>query len=98
MATRKQVRDLLASGLDFAEIGRRLGIPPGLAHLVGTGLPADGSDAPSPEERRSRGLPPTAQDLVNPPHENPTSRETVHRWIGERVRADAQMRAAGKES
>jgi hypothetical protein len=95
MATREQVRELAALGLDYAEIGRRLGIPPGLAHLIGTGLPADGGDAPSPEERRARGLPPAAQDLANPPHENPTSRETVHRWIADRVRADAQMRAAG---
>lgn len=98
MATRKQVRDLLESGLDYAEIGRRLGIPAGLAHLIGTGLPADGGDAPSPEERRSRGLPAAAQDLPNPPHDNPASHEAVHRWIAERVRADAQMRAAAQRT
>ncbi|MEV6644162.1 hypothetical protein [Amycolatopsis sp. NPDC051371] len=97
MATRQQVQQMTALGLDYAEIGRRLGIPPGLAHLIGTGLPADGGDAPSPEERRARGLPPSGQDLSNPRHENPTGREMVHRWIAERVRADAQMRAAGSQ-
>ncbi|MEU4248460.1 hypothetical protein AB0F15_13745 [Amycolatopsis sp. NPDC026612] len=97
MATRQQVQQMTAAELDYAEIGRRLGIPPGLAHLIGTGLPADGGDAPSPEERRARGLPPSAQDLSNPGHENPTGRTTVHRWIAERVRADAQMRAAGSQ-
>jgi hypothetical protein len=95
MATRQQVEELAARGLDYAEIGRRLGISPGLAHLIGTGLPADGGDAPSPEERRDRKLPPSGQDLANPPHHNPTSRDVVHRWIADRVRADEQMRTAG---
>jgi hypothetical protein len=96
MPTREQVRRLAELGLDYREIGRRLGIPAGLAHLIGTGLPADGGDAPSPEERRERGLPATAQDLANPPQENATSREVVRHWIAERVRADAQLRAAAK--
>jgi len=93
MATRQQVQDLTELGLGYAEIGRRLSISPGLAHLIGTGLPADGGDAPSPGERRDRDLPASGQDLANPPHHNPTSRETVHRWIAERVRADAQMKS-----
>jgi hypothetical protein len=95
MATRQQVQELTELGLDYAEIGRRLGVPPGLAHLIGTGLPADGGDAPSPEERRIRELPSSGQDLANPPHHNPASRDAVHRWIADRVRADGQMRAAG---
>lgn len=92
MPTREQVRSLLDEGLDYREVGRRLGISPGLAYMIATGLPADGSDAPSPEERRSRRLLPTSQALSNPEPENPTARDLVHRWIESRVRADPQMR------
>jgi hypothetical protein len=95
MATRRQVQELTQRGLDYIEVGRRLGIPPGLAQLIGIGLPADGGDAPSPEQRRDRRLPPSGQDLPNPPRENPTGRGAVRSWIAERVRADVQMRAAG---
>ena len=48
--TRQQVRALLDQGLDYREVARRLGISPGLAYLIATGLPADGGDAPAPEE------------------------------------------------
>ncbi|TVT31851.1 hypothetical protein FNH05_28050 [Amycolatopsis rhizosphaerae] len=96
MPTTEQVHRLLEQGLDYPEIGRRLGVPAGQAYLIATGLPADGSDAPSPEERRRRGLRPRSQDLANPPHENPTSSAKVHDWIAERVRADTQMRAAAE--
>jgi hypothetical protein len=43
--TREQVRELLGEGLDYADAGRRLGIPAGQAYLIATGLPADGSEA-----------------------------------------------------
>ncbi|HVV12587.1 hypothetical protein [Amycolatopsis sp.] len=95
MPTREQVRQLAESGLGYEEIGRRLGIPPGLAHLIGTGLPADGGTAP--EEREARGLPPTSRQWANPPHGNPVAKETVRQWIAERVRADAQMRRAKQD-
>ncbi|PRX43433.1 hypothetical protein B0I33_11551 [Prauserella shujinwangii] len=97
MPTREQVRALLREGHDYPEAGRRLGIPPGLAYLIATGLPADAGDVPSPEERGRRpGLRTASQDLANPGHENPTSKESVRRWIAGRVQADEQMRAAGK--
>lgn len=90
MPTKTQVRALLKDGLDYRQAGRQLGISPGLAYLIATGLPADGSDAPSPEERRERGLLPTSQELSNPAPENPTARRIVRRWIAGRVRADDQ--------
>ncbi|HWD01629.1 MAG TPA: hypothetical protein VG674_04070 [Amycolatopsis sp.] len=96
MPTQREVAELTERGLGYAEVGRRLGISAGLAHLIGTGLPADGADAPAPEERGRRGLPASGQDLANPPHDNPTSHDVVRRWIAERARADTQMRAAAE--
>jgi hypothetical protein len=94
MATTDQVRKLLDEGLDPTEIGRRLGIPAGQVYLVGTGTPADGGHSadgtgPRPGARAS------SQDLANPPHENPTSKQVVHSWIRARVLADDQQRRAG---
>jgi hypothetical protein len=88
--SKEQVNLLIAQGLDYREIGRRLGVPAGQAYLIGTGTPADGGraiDAP--------GGRPSAQHLANPPHENPTSTQKVHDWIARRVAADEQMRWAG---
>jgi len=95
MANREQVLGLLNEGLDYEEVGARLGIAPGLAYLVATGLSADGSDAPSAHPEQRPGFLPTSQRLANPrPAENPTSRALVHNWIQGRVAADPQMRAA----
>lgn len=92
MPGREQVRALVAQGLGWPEIGRRLGVPAGRAYLVGTGTPADGGR--SPDSAGRPGALPSAQHLANPPHENPTARDAVHRWIAGRVAADAPMRAA----
>lgn len=94
MPTRAQVQQLLEKGCDYPEAGRRLGISPGLAYLIATGMPADAGDVPGPEERSARGLAATSQHLANPRPDNPTSAEVVRRWIAGRVRADDQMRAA----
>ena len=55
MPSRQQVLDALRrSGDDPAAAGRELGIPPGLVHMIATGLPADGTDANTgPLETRS---------------------------------------------
>ena len=89
MPSREQVEALTRQGLDYPEIGRRLGIPAGQAFLIATGRPADGHRATDDPE------PTVTQHLVNPPHENPTSRQAVHDWISGRVAADEQMRFAG---
>lgn len=94
MPTREQVRGLLDSGLDYQAAGRQLGISPGQAYLIATGVPADGSDTITDEEARRPGFLLSSQYLANPPHDNPTTKESVAAWLKARVGADEQMRAA----
>lgn len=97
MPTRDQVRQLLEQGHDYPEIARRLGVPPGQAYLIGTGIPADGGDTYTDAERQRPGVLPTAQHLLGLEPENPTTKETVLNWIKARVSADEQMKAAGQQ-
>ena len=97
MPTREQVRRLLDSGLDYQAAGRELGIPPGQAYLIATGVPADGSDTITDEEAQRPGFLPSSQHLANPPHENPATTDSVAAWLKARVAADGQMRAALRE-
>jgi hypothetical protein len=92
--TREQVRRLLDDGLDYQAASARLGISPGQAYLIATGLPADGSDAVTGEEAGRPGFLPSSQHLANPPHYNPTSKDSVAAWLKARVASDEQMRAA----
>jgi hypothetical protein len=92
--TREQVRRLLDDGLDYQAAGRELGIPPGQVYLIATGVPADGSDTITEEEAKRPGFLPSSQHLANPPHANPTSKDSVAAWLRARVGSDAQMRAA----
>lgn len=96
MPTRDQVRQLLEQGHDYPEIARRLGVPAGQAYLIGTGIPADGSDTYTDAERQRPGVLPSAQHLLGLAAENPTTKETVLSWIKRRVSADAQMQAAAR--
>jgi hemerythrin HHE cation binding domain-containing protein len=95
--TREQVRRLLDSGLDYQAAGRELGIPPGQAYLIATGVPADGSGTITDEEAGRPGFLPSSQHLANPPHENPTTKESVAAWLKARVGSDEQMRTALRE-
>lgn len=97
MPTREQVRGLLDAGLDYQAAGRRLGIPPGQAYLIATGVPADGSDTITEEEAQRPGFLLSSQRLANPPHDNPTTKDAVAAWLKARVAADEQMRAAQRE-
>jgi hypothetical protein len=94
LPSKEQVKRLIAEGLDYPEIGRRLGVPAGQAYLIATGTPADGGHSTDEPQDRPGTLS-SAQHLANPPHENPTSTQAVHDWIAGRVSADAQMRSAG---
>ena len=93
MASRQQVRELLDRGLDYTEAGHRLGIPPGQAYLIATGMAADGADAP-PEGAGRPGALPASWHLASPPHDNPTTSQLVLDWIAGRVAADRAMREA----
>src|SRR5581483_9931403 len=98
MASREQVRQLLAQGLDYRAAGRELRISAGQAYMIATGRPADGSDSiPDEEMARRDDLLPASQHLANPPHHNPTTKEQVRAWIKARVAADEQMRAAKRQ-
>src|SRR3954452_3187456 len=90
----EQVNELIAEGLDYPEIGRRLGVPAGQAYLIATGTPADGGHSTDEPQDRPGTLS-SAQHLANPAHENPTAKQVVQDWIAGRVSADAQMRSAG---
>jgi len=84
---------------DYEAAGRRWGIPPGLAFMIATGLPADGSDGLAPEDYRRPGmLEGSTQHLVNPPAANPTTKPHILEWIRRRARADQAMQgAAGRD-
>jgi Hemerythrin HHE cation binding domain len=97
VATREQVQRLLEQGHDYREIARQLGVPPGQAYLIGTGMPADGGDTYLGAERQRTGVLPSAQHLLGLEAENPTTKNSVLEWIKSRVSADAQMQAAAKQ-
>jgi hemerythrin superfamily protein len=92
--TREQVRGLLDSGLDYEAAGRELGIPPGQAYLIATGVPSDGSDTITDEQAQCPGFLLTSQRLANPPHDNPATKDSVAEWLRARVARDEQMRTA----
>jgi hemerythrin superfamily protein len=97
MPTRQQVLDALGGGTDYPTAARRLGIHPGLAYLIATGLPADGSDVVTAEEHDRPGiLPGSTQHLANPPASKPSPTDVVHAWLRRRAQADPQMAEAAR--
>jgi hypothetical protein len=52
MPTRAQVRQLVDSGRTYEQAARALGIHPGLAYMIATGLPADGGDIENPTRKQ----------------------------------------------
>lgn len=86
MATRPQIRELLRQGHTYETAGRELGIPAGQAYMIATGLPADGSGGPTPEELEEKPvLPGSSQGLVNPPPLHPVRKQHVVDWVRERA-------------
>lgn len=82
--SRGHVRAQLAKGADWEQVGRELNISPGLAFMVASGIPADGSGSPElPLPAPSR-----PQELVNPHTVNPLTHEATERWVHERARRD----------
>lgn len=91
MPTRETVTELLDRGHSYETAGRRLGISPGLAFMIATGLPADGSGAPAPDQLAGKpALSGSSQHLVNPPAVNPTRDDEVIEWV--RGRATRELR------
>jgi Hemerythrin HHE cation binding domain len=97
MPTKEQVLAALGGSTDYDAAARRLGIHPGLAYLIATGVPADGSDVLTEEENRRFGvLPGSTQHLANPPVHKPDASEVVHAWLERRAQGDPQMAAAAR--
>ena len=95
MPTQEQVLAALGGGTDYESAAARLGIHPGLAYLIATGFPADGSDVVTSEEQRRPGvLPGSSQHLANPPADSPDARQVVREWLRRRAQSDPQMVAA----
>lgn len=89
-------RVLQATG-DYAAASEVLGISPGQAYLIATGLPADNSDGlPRDPARQAGVLKGSTQHLVY--HDlvahNPTSDATVRNWLKGLAAKDGPMRAA----
>jgi hypothetical protein len=97
MPGRREIQRLVEHGESYEEVGRRYGLPPGRVYLIATGRPADGSDAPQPDNWRP-GVLTSSQHLSNPPHENPTKRDEIRRWILSRVNRDHQAVTAAEKN
>jgi hypothetical protein len=89
VVTRAQVLQLVENGRSYEQAGAELGIPPGKAYLVATGLPADGSPALGEEDFAKPGaIRGSTQALANPPHHNPTVKPEVLAWVRARAARD----------
>ncbi|MEU8251400.1 hypothetical protein [Nonomuraea sp. NPDC048916] len=96
MPSKEQVLRLVSQGHDYDEIATTLGIPPGQAYLIATGIPADNSGTLTHDERARPGiLLSHPQRLVNPREVNPVTHGGVSAWIRSRIKPDKQLRAAG---
>ncbi len=94
MATAAQVRELLESGYSYESAAHTLGIPAGQAFMIATGLPADGSGAPTPTDLRDKPVRSgSSQHLVNPPGVNPTENPRVMDWVRERAARELKQGA-----
>ncbi len=55
MPTKPEVLSALRSTGDYVQAAKLLGIPPGQAHLIATGVPADGSPRLTPHTKDAKG-------------------------------------------
>jgi hypothetical protein len=88
--TRAQVVAELDAGNDWQTAARTLGIPTGLAFMIATGIPADGSGVPAlPTVSAAVDAPSSPQQFVNPRTHNPLSNDHVDAWM--RARAAKEL-------
>jgi hypothetical protein len=99
MVSREQVLRLVDEDHDFEAAGRRLGISPGLAYMIATGLPADGGDPGPRAVSRPGFLPGSTQHLATQAKlVNPTGADIVHAWIRQRASADLRPKGGASRS
>lgn len=99
MPTREQAQRAYQQHGDYGTAAGDLGIPPGQAYLVATGLPADGGNDPAADaEHRTGALPGSTQHLVYARRSaaSPAPRPQVLEWLKNRAAADAPMQAAAR--
>ncbi len=88
--TREQVVAQLDAGNDWKSAADALGIPTGLAFMIATGIPADGSGVPElPTVSPSVDGPSSPQQLVNHRAHNPLTNDHVDAWM--RARAAKEL-------
>lgn len=88
MPSKRDVLRALRSTGSYERAGRVLGIPAGQAHLIATGVPADGSPPLEPSHLGRVGLLTSPQHLVNPAQHNPLRKEHVLAWVRQRAQRD----------
>ena len=84
--TREQVLEAVKSERSWEVAAQTLGVKPGLAFMIATGIPADGSGVPELGDRTAPGPSLSSpQSLVNPRGHNPLRNELVEAWVRERA-------------
>ncbi|MBO0714835.1 MAG: hemerythrin domain-containing protein [Acidimicrobiales bacterium] len=96
MATRERVLAALRESDDYLQAAASLGIPPGQAYLIATGLPADGSGGLAPEDRSREGFLPDSNRLLYGAPDGPARSRTTMSFVLDRVEADRPMREAAE--
>lgn len=80
--TREQVLSAVKSEHSWEVAAQTLGVKPGLAFMIATGIPADGSGVPELADRTGPGPAPSSpQALVNPRAHNPLRNDLVEAWV-----------------
>lgn len=88
--TRERVRAAAQGEPPWEEVADALGVRPGLAFMVATGVPADGGGVPELADRVDGGRNLSSpQSLVNPRGHNPLRNELVEAWV--RGRAEREL-------
>jgi hypothetical protein len=86
MPSKHDVLEALRATGSYEQAARSLGIPAGQAHLIATGVPADGSSPLEPSHEGREGLLTSPQHLVNPTQHNPLRKEHVLAWVREQAK------------
>lgn len=80
--TREQVLAAVKSEHSWEVAAQTLGVKPGLAFMIATGVPADGSGVPELADRTGPGPALSSpQVLVNPRAHNPLRNDLVEAWV-----------------
>jgi hypothetical protein len=88
--TRDQVLEAVKAEHTWEVAAQTLGVKPGLAFMIATGVPADGSGVPDLDDRTGPGPSLSSpQALVNPRVHNPLRNDRVEAWV--RARASREL-------